>query len=167
MTRALTKKKKTPGRGRNPFTRPRTAARLFAVQALYQKQQQNSTAQSVVVEFVNHRLAAPPADDMPSLNPDRAFFRDLVVGTATRQNEIDDHIGRRLPDSWPMARLDPVLLAIMRAATYELLARPDIPTAAIIDDYLHVAHLFFGDRETAFVNGVLDAVARDMRAGAS
>ncbi len=166
MTRALVRRRRATGRRGDPFARPRTAARLFAVQALYQMQQQAGTAQSVIVEFVNHRLDEPPADDMPSLHPDRAFFRDLVVGTATRQAEIDDRIGRRLPASWPMDRLDPVLLAIMRAATYELLARPDIPTAAIIDDYLHVTHLFFGDREGAFVNGVLDAVARDLRAGA-
>ena len=166
MTRALARRRKAAGRRGDPFARPRTAARLFAVQALYQMQQQTSTAQSVVVEFVNHRLGEPPADDMPSLNPDRAFFRDLVAGAGARLAEIDSHLSRHLPASWPMERLDPVLLAILRAATYELLARPDIPTAAIIDDYLHVTHLFFGDREGAFVNGVLDAVARDLRAGA-
>ncbi|RMF71804.1 MAG: transcription antitermination factor NusB [Alphaproteobacteria bacterium] len=138
---------------------------MFAVQALYQMQQQASTAQSVIVEFVTHRLGDPPAEDMPLLNPDRAFFRDLVAGTAARRDEIDGHINRHLPASWPMERLDPVLLAIMRAATYELLARPDIPTGSVINDYLHIAHLFFGDRQAAFVNGVLDAVARDLRAG--
>ncbi len=166
MTRTLARRRRTGGRRGDPFARPRTAARLFAVQALYQMQQQKSTAQSVVVEFVNHRLGEPPADGMPPLNPDRAFFRDLVAGAAARLEEIDGHLRRHLPASWPMERLDPVLLAIMRAATYELLARPDIPTGAIIDDSLHIAHLFFDDREAAFVNGVLDAVARDLRIGA-
>ncbi len=165
MTRAAARKKKAVRRD-DPFARPRTAARLFAVQALYQMQQQASTAQSVASEFISHRLGDPPAEDMPVLKPDRAFFHDLVIGSAEQQADIDASISRHLPSSWPLARLDPVLLAIMRAATYELLARPDIPTAAIIDDYLHVAHLFFGDREAAFVNGVLDAVARELRAGA-
>ena len=75
-------------------------------------------------------------------------------------------IGRHLPDSWPIHRLDPVLLAILRAGSYELMARPDIPTAALINDYLLVTALFFDERERAFINGVLDGVAQSLRAGA-
>lgn len=152
------------GRGDAPFARPRTAARLYAVQALYQMAQQAAEPASVVAEFDAHRLGEPPAEGLPPLAPDRAFFRDVVTGVGARRAEIDGVIGQHLPDSWPIDRLDPVLLAILRAGSYELMARPDVPTAALINDYLLVTTLFFDERERAFINGVLDGIARTVRA---
>ncbi len=165
MTAASSRTRARTG-GDAPFARPRTAARLYAVQALYQLAQQDAEPASIVAEFDAHRLGEPPAEGLPPLAPDRAFFRDVVTGVGAHREEIDAVIGRHLPDSWPIHRLDPVLLAILRAGSYELMARPDIPTAALINDYLLVTALFFDERERAFINGVLDGVAQFLRAGA-
>ena len=87
----------------------------------------------------------------------------MVKGTIARREEIDALLGQHLAANWNLSRLDKTLLQILRAGAYELLARPDVPTAAAIAEYLDVAHAFFDKRETQFVNGVLDAVARAVR----
>ena len=92
-----------------------------------------------------------------------AFFDDLVQGTVARSDEIDALVESKLAAGWTLARLDKTMLQILRAGTYELLARADVPTGAAIGEYLDVAHAFFDAREAKFVNGVLDAVAKSVR----
>ena len=99
----------------------------------------------------------------PSADADTAFFDDLVKGVDARRDEIDALLAERLAEGWSLARLDRTMLQILRAGTYELLARADVPTGAVIGEYLDVAHAFFDAREAKFVNGVLDAVAKAVR----
>ena len=91
-----------------------------------------------------------------------AFFDDVVRGVDARRGEIDELLTGRLAQGWTLARLDKTMLQILRAGTYELLARQDVPKAASISEYVDVAKAFFDDRESKFVNGVLDAVAKEI-----
>jgi len=140
----------------------RSAARLAAVQALYQLEMEATPMTSLLDEFHMHRLGAEIEDDQ-YLEADVAFFDDVVRGVAARRDEIDSRLADRLAQGWSIARLDRTMLQILRAGAYELLARPDISVSIVINEYLDVAHAFFDDRETKFVNGLLDAIARDVR----
>ncbi len=140
----------------------RAAARLAAVQALYQHEMEATPLARLLDEFHQHRLGME-IDDAQFAEAETAFFDDLVKGALARREEIDALLGRHLAEGWSLARLDRTLLQILRAGAYELLARPDVPTGAAIAEYLDVAHAFFDKRETKFVNGVLDAVAKDVR----
>ena len=140
----------------------RSAARLAAVQALYQHEMEATPMTSLLDEFHMHRLGAEIEDDQ-YLEADVAFFDDVVRGVAARRDEIDSRLADRLAQGWSIARLDRTMLQILRAGAYELLARPDISVSIVINEYLDVAHAFFDDRETKFVNGLLDAIARDVR----
>ncbi len=100
---------------------------------------------------------------MTYADAEESFFDDLVSGTAARQPEIDEMIGARLAEGWTLARLDKPMKAILRAGAYELLARPDVPVASVISEYVDVAHAFYDKRETGFVNGLLDALAKVAR----
>ena len=140
----------------------RSAARLAAVQALYQLEMEATPMTSLLDEFHMHRLGAEIEDEQ-YLEADVAFFDDVVRGVAARREEIDGRLADRLADGWSIARLDRTMLQILRAGAYELLARPDISVSIVINEYLDVAHAFFDDRETKFVNGLLDAIARDVR----
>lgn len=142
--------------------RARAAARLAAVQALYQHDMEQTPLASLLDEFHRHRLGAE-IEDAQYAEADVAFFDDVVKGTLARRDEIDALIGERLADGWKLERLDRTMLQILRAGTYELLARADVPTGAAIGEYLDVAHAFFDAREAKFVNGVLDAVAKAVR----
>jgi N utilization substance protein B len=114
-------------------------------------------------EFHQHRLGAT-IEDVEYTDAEVAFFDDLVRGTLARRDEIDALLGLRLSKGWTLPRLDRLLRQLLRVGAYELLARPDVPTATVIDEYLDVADAFYDKRETGFVNGVLDAIARDVRA---
>ena len=92
---------------------------------------------------------------------DVGFFDDIVAGVDARREEIDGLLAARLAQGWTLARLDKTMLQILRAGTYELLARQDVGKAVSISEYVDVAKAFFDDREAKFVNGVLDAVAKD------
>ncbi|MEJ2409122.1 MAG: transcription antitermination factor NusB [Novosphingobium sp.] len=140
----------------------RTAARLGAVQALYQFEMEATPMASLLDEFHRHRLGAV-IDDEQYLKAEIAFFDDVVKGTVARRGDIDDLLGNKLAEGWSLKRLDKTMLQILRAGTYELMARPDVPTAAAISEYVDVAHAFFQPREAKFVNGVLDAVAKAVR----
>lgn len=141
----------------------RAAARLAAVQALYQLEMEKPQLHLLLDEFHMHRLGAEIEDDQ-YLEADIAFFDDVVRGVAARRDEIDAALTRRLADGWSIARLDRTMLQILRAGAYELMARADISVGTVIGEYLDVAHAFFDARETKFVNGLLDAVAKDVRA---
>lgn len=138
----------------------RSTARLGAVQALYQKQMEGTPLAKLLDEFHQHRLGRVIEDEQFA-EADVAFFDDVVKGVDARQEEIDALLSQRLASGWTLARLDKTMLQILRAGTYELLARNDVPKAAAISEYVDVAKAFFDDREAKFVNGILDAVASE------
>jgi len=140
----------------------RSAARLAAVQALYQLEMEATPLAQLLHEFHQHRLGAT-IEDATYANAEKTFFDDLVTGTDARREEIDEAIAGRLAEGWSLARLDKPMKAILRVGTYELIARPDVPTATVISEYIDVAHAFFDKRETGFVNGLLDAIAKTAR----
>jgi N utilization substance protein B len=140
----------------------RSAARLAAVQALYQHEMEGTAKAKLLDEFHQHRLGREIEDEQYA-EADVDFFDDLVGGTLARREEIDILLSDRLAQGWSLARLDKTMLQILRAGAYELLARPDIPTGTAISEYIDVAHAFFEAREAKFVNGVLDAVAKAVR----
>lgn len=143
-------------------SKSRAAARLAAVQALYQHEMEGTAINALLHEFHNHRLGAT-IDDAEFAEADVPFFDDLVGGVAARQDEIDRRIGEKLAKGWNLARLDKPMKAILRAGAYELMARPDVPTKAVISEYLDVADAFYDKPEKGFVNGLLDALAKDVR----
>lgn len=143
-------------------SKARAAARLAAVQALYQYEMEGTRLPQLLDEFHRHRLGAEIEDDLYA-PADVAFFDDVVKGAIARLDEIDARLGEKLASGWTIERLDRTLLQILRAGAYELMARADVPTRAAISEYVDVAHAFFEDREAKFVNGVLDAVAKAVR----
>ena len=146
---------------RNSRSQARSAARLAAVQALYQRQMEKTPLPRLLDEFHQHRLGREIEGDEYA-DAEVAFFDDVVSGVDARREEIDDKLTARLAQGWTLARLDKTMLQILRAGTYELIARPDISKATAISEYVDVAKAFFDDREAKFVNGVLDAVAKDV-----
>ncbi|HUQ13942.1 MAG TPA: transcription antitermination factor NusB [Novosphingobium sp.] len=144
------------------ISQARSAARLAAVQALYQHEMEATAVPTLLHEFHQHRLGAEIEDDQYA-EADVDFFNDVVKGAAARRDEIDALIGGKLASGWSLARLDRTMLQILRAGAYELIARADVTVATIIDEYVDVAHAFFDAREAKFVNGLLDALAKDVR----
>lgn len=140
----------------------RSAARLAAVQALYQIDMEGTPLASLLDEFHRHRLGAEIEGDQYA-QAEVAFFDDVVKGVDARRDEIDELLSGKLAEGWRLERLDKTMLQILRAGAWELLARADIPTATVISEYVDVAHAFFEAREAKFVNGVLDAVAKAVR----
>lgn len=140
----------------------RAAARLAAVQALYQHEMESPPLARLLDEFHQHRLGAEIEDDQ-YIPADVAFFDDVVQGVIARRGEIDGLLSAKLAEGWKIERLDRTMIQILRAGAYELIARPDVPTGTVIGEYLDVAHAFFDDREAKFANGVLDAVAKGAR----
>jgi N utilization substance protein B len=141
----------------------RSAARLAAVQALYQMEVGGADWQTVRREFEEHRLGAEIEGDQYR-EADVALFRDILKGVVARQAAIDQLTDRALVEKWPLGRVDATLRAIFRAAGYELTARDDIPPKVSIGEYVDVAKAFFeGGREAKFVNAVLDHMAREAR----
>lgn len=140
----------------------RSAARLAAVQALYQKQMEQTPVARLLAEFHQHRLGRE-IEDAQYQEAEEDFFDDIVSGVDARREEIDDLVTARLAEGWTLGRLDKTMVQILRAGTYELLARADVPTATVIDEYLDVAHAFFDPRDVKFVNGLLDALAKQVR----
>jgi N utilization substance protein B len=145
---------------RNSRSQARSAARLAAVQALYQRQMEETPLPRLLDEFHQHRLGREIEGDEYA-DAEVAFFDDVVSGVDARREEIDDKLTARLAQGWTLARLDKTMLQILRCGTYELIARPDVTKATAISEYVDVAKAFFDDREAKFVNGVLDAVAKD------
>ena len=145
----------------------RSAARLAAVQALYQQQMEGTALAKLLDEFHQHRLGREVDDEDHEgevfADAEIEFFDDIVSGVDARREEIDGLLVGKLADGWTIARLDKTMLQILRAGAYELLARVDVPTASAINEYVDVAKAFFDDREAKFVNGILDAVGKDTR----
>lgn len=145
-----------------PRSQARSAARLAAVQALYQQQMEGTPLARLLNEFHQHRLGME-IDDAQYAEAEVDFFDDLVAGVDARRAEIDELLVGKLAEGWTLARLDKTMLQILRSGTYELIARADVPVATAIDEYVDVAKAFFDDREAKFVNGILDAIARGAR----
>jgi len=143
-------------------SRSRSAARLAAVQALYQHDMEGTPVARLLKEFHDHRLGAT-IEDAEYHDAERDFFDDIVMGVESRRADIDRLIAARLADGWTLERLDRPMRAILRAGAYELLARADVPVASVINEYLDVAHAFYDKRESGFVNGLLDAIAKETR----
>lgn len=143
-------------------SRSRSAARLAAVQALYQQEMERTPLPRLLHEFHEHRLGAT-IEDAQYHEAEREFFDDIVTGAGARQSEIDALIGSRLAEGWTLERLDRPMRAILRAGAYELIARPDVPVGSVISEYVDVAHAFYDKRESGFVNGLLDAISKETR----
>jgi N utilization substance protein B len=140
----------------------RSAARLAAVQALYQQEMEGTPTTRLIHEFHAHRLGAT-IGDVTYVDAEESFFDDLVSGTSARLAEIDELIAARLAQGWSLTRLDKPMKALLRVGAYELLARADVPVATVISEYVDVAKAFYDKRETGFVNGLLDALAKAAR----
>jgi N utilization substance protein B len=136
----------------------RHAARLAAVQALYQMEMNGSGAEEVAQEFIEHRFAELP------VMPDEEFFSAILGGVPKHQVEIDRAIAGSLSEKWKLERVDSILRAILRSGVFELVARRDVPAKVVIDEYVAVAGAFFGADEPGFVNAALDTIARRKRA---
>jgi N utilization substance protein B len=140
-------------------SRSRSAARLAAVQALYQMEMEGTPLAPLLHEFHQHRIGAT-IDGAELADAEVDFFDDVVSGAHARREEIDGLISGRLAEGWKLDRLDRPMRAILRAGTYELLARRDVPVGTVISEYLDVAHAFYDKKEVAFVNGLLDSIAK-------
>lgn len=140
----------------------RSAARLAAVQALYQQEMEAIPVAALLHQFHQHRLGQRIDGDQYA-EAEIDFFDDLVAGADARRDELDTLIAAKLASGWSLARLDKPMKAILRAGAYELVARPDVPTATVIGEYVDVAKAFYDARETGFVNGLLDALAKEVR----
>ncbi len=146
----------------NDRSKTRSAARLAAVQALYQMEMEGTALHLLLHEFHQHRLGAT-IEDVTYAPAEQAFFDDVVGGVDARREEIDALIAGKLAAGWSLERLDKPMRQILRAGTYELLARKDVPTGSVISEYVDVAHAFYERREAGFVNGLLDAIAKEAR----
>lgn len=155
-----------------PQGRPRTASRVAAVQALFQSEQNGETAETVIDQFVRHRLGSLPGPEHlggggfeEGRVPDAhvPLFNRIVRTAVLEQDRLDALIAAALPAEWPMARLDPVMRALLRAGCAELTMQDGPPPRVVINEYLDVAHGFFTGDEPRMVNGMLDRLARDLR----
>ncbi|KKB81075.1 antitermination protein NusB [Devosia soli] len=137
----------------------RGAARLAAVQALYQMDVGRTTLEDTLAQFGAFHLGREIEGEQ-YLPADADFFRQIVRGVTKQQLNIDPAIDKALAEDWPMERVDATLRAILRAAAFELLHRQDIPPRVVITEYVDVARAFFEDDATGMVNGALDSIAR-------
>ena len=148
-------------------TRPRTAARVGAVQALFQSEQSGESAETVIDQFVRHRLGELPGtggyEEGRVPDADVTLFGRIVRTAVTEQDRLDAMIVEALPEEWPIGRLDPVLRALLRAASGELTMQDGPPGRVVINEYLDVAHGFFFGEEPRMVNGLLDVIGRRLR----
>lgn len=149
-----------PSGGANP--KLRRAARMAVIQALYQMESSSEPSKVVVRQFIEHRFGHE--DEPGMMRVDESFFEDIALGTVEFQDSIDEKISERLPEKWPLRRLDMTLRALLRAASYEIMRRPDIPALVIISEYVGLANQFFDGKEPAMANGLLDAIAKSVRA---
>ena len=161
-----------PPQHRADGRRPRTASRVAAVQALFQSEQGGMTAETVIDEFVRHRLGELPGPEHEGGGgfeegrvPDAhvPLFQRIVRTAVEQQDRLDAMIAAALPPEWPMTRIDPVLRAVLRAGGAELSMQDGPPSRVVINEYMDVAHGFFDGEEPRMVNGMLDRLARELR----
>lgn len=149
--------------------RPRTLARVAAVQALYQSEQNGESAETVIDQFIRHRLGTMAGElgfeDGRVPDAHAPLFARIVRSATEQQDAIDPMIANLLPETWPMSRLDPVLRALLRAAAAEMRMSDGPPARVVINEYLDVAHGFLPDEAVQLGNAVLDRIARGLRPG--
>jgi transcription antitermination protein NusB len=142
----------------------RGAARLAAVQALYQMDIAGTGLNDILAEFESHWIGRE-VEGAQYLPAEAAFFRDVVSGVLREQRSIDPLVDEALSRGWPLKRVEAILRAVLRAGCYELSHRSDIPARVIVSEYVDVAHAFVDKDETGMVNAVLDQLARHFRKG--
>ena len=151
--------------GKTTRSTARSAARLAAVQALYQHDMEATPVAQLLHEFHQHRLGSTiDEDDFDAAEYAEAevdFFNDLVRGTVARLADVDAAIAAKLSAKWSLPRLDKSMKAVLRVGAYELMARADVPASVAISEYVDVTKAFHDQKDAGFVNGLLDAVAKD------
>lgn len=147
---------------KGPRAASRSAARLAAVQALYQMDMTGIDLNEVIAEFETHRLGKE-VEGCQFRDAEGAFFRDLVEGVVHEQLKIDPMIDKQLAEGWRLTRVDSILRAILRAGAYEILVRSDVPARVVISEYVDIAHAFFAEDEPKVVNGILDRLGHKAR----
>jgi N utilization substance protein B len=151
---------KKPAKGHDKKANRRGAARLAAVQALYQMDIGGAGINDIFAEFESHWLGNEVEGDK-YLPAEAAFFQDIVAGVVRDQAKLDPLIDEALSKGWPLKRIDAILRAVLRAGAYELEHRRDVPGRVVVSEYVDVAHAFV---EADMVNAVLDQIARQFRA---
>ena len=147
---------------KNIVVKGRPAARLAAVQALYQLEQEPTTPQKVILEFLNHRFHET-VDQTQFIAPDKTLFQDIVIGVMERLADLDPMIASTLSEDWRLERISSVVRAILRAAVFELSRDTAVPTPVVINEYVEITKAFCASPEVAFVNASLDALAKLLR----
>ena len=142
----------------------RGAARLAAVQALYQMDLASTPINEALAQFESHWIGRE-VEGEEYLPAEAAHFRDVVRGVVEDQRKLDPMIDQALQKGWPLKRIETVLRAILRAGAYELDRKPDVPARVVVAEYVDVAHAFVDREETGMINAVLDQLARQLRAG--
>ena len=153
---------KAANKGSDKKANRRGAARLAAVQALYQMDISGAGINDVFAEFEGHWIGNE-VEGEKYLPAEAAFFRDVVAGVVRDQARIDPLIDEALSKGWPLKRIDAILRAVLRAGAYELEHRKDVPGRVVVSEYVDVAHAFVEKEETGMVNAVLDQIARQFR----
>ncbi|OJU06476.1 transcription antitermination factor NusB [Metarhizobium album] len=153
--------KQEPGQPVKPANQ-RGAARLAAVQALYQMDIGGAGVLEVVAEYEAHRLGQE-VDGETYLKADAGWFRSIVAGVVRDQTKLDPLIGSALQDDWALSRMDSTVRAILRAGVFEIIERKDVPVAVIVTEYMEIAQAFFSEDEPKLVNAVLDRIAKQIR----
>jgi transcription antitermination protein NusB len=141
----------------------RGAARLAAVQALYQMDIAGTGVNDILAEFESHWIGRE-VEGAQYLPAEAAFFRDVVSGVVREQRTLDPLVDKALSQSWPLKRIEAILRAVLRAGAYELGHRSDVPARVVVSEYVDVANAFVDKDETGMVNAVLDQIARQFRA---
>jgi transcription antitermination protein NusB len=142
----------------------RGAARLAAVQALYQMDIAGTGLNDILAEFESHWIGRE-VEGAQYLPAEAAFFRDVVSGVVRDQRKLDPLIDNVLSQGWPLKRIEAIMRAVLRAGAYELEHRSDVPARVVVAEYVEVANAFVDRDETGMVNAVLDQIARQLRAG--
>lgn len=161
---------KRAGSGHNRIIALYSAARLAAVQALYQIEfsgstESGSTESAVIEEFRLHRFGQADEEVSGGQKTNDYLFQELVHGTSNCREEIDRHITSVLDERWPLKRLAIVMRCILRLGTFELISRFEVPAGVVVKEYVDLAHSFFAGKEPGMVNGVLDSLAHQLRPG--
>jgi len=146
-----------------PMPSRRQAARLAAVQALYQWQEGQDQPADIIEQFLKVRTGEAGEAGMRR-DADRSLFKDVVEGTAANKEELEKTVAAALSQDWTWGRIDRLVRAILLAGVYELVHRRDVPPRVAINEYVEITHAFYDQRESTFVNSVLDRVARQERA---
>ena len=141
----------------------RGAARLAAVQALYQMDIAATPLHDILAEFESHWIGRE-VEGSQYLPAEAAFFRSIVQGVLEEQRKLDPMIDKSLQGGWPLKRVEALLRAVLRAGAFELMARADVPARVVVAEYVDVAHAFLDREDTGMVNAVLDQLARQLRA---